>query len=419
MPNLRVLKWDPSILSRDRLLGFPPTILLIHRFLTPSLVSLSVSVTETADGTLQSFLIRHPFLCPNLTSITVDLGGRENESRTTIEILSQAITRYEHLEQLDISAPMDDAALTHVAMSPKLKMIAIILQAKPKVCIPSDITPFRNVQDLQMEVWDLDFFTTLLRPQDQMFRSFALSYRSKTTIESVSSFFAALASRQRTHSLRSIRFSPNLSKDGVPFSMSSEIWYLSFYPYFLSFDTFRPLASLSHLRQLHLDFVLCISLDDDDLISMARNWPSLQVLHLNPKSRFEGEAEFVYPSTLPDVKYVTLQGLVSLIECCPDLRELCLPIDAREVPDCDMPNVVCHPALWQLRFPDSPISDARLVQGVLTRYFPSVSNVRYSFELSSDPDGDDEEIVGYHDLWDAVNVHLLERHFPPLERSEL
>ena len=47
-------------------------------------------------------------------------------------------------------------------------------------------------------------------------------------------------------------------------------------------------------------------------------------------------------------KYNTLEGLLSLLECCPGLRKICLPLDARVVP-VDTGDIICNPALT---FPD-------------------------------------------------------------------
>lgn len=328
MPNLRVLKWRSSISAKTQLASL--SIKFIQRLLRPSLTSLSVILSDVNDALLQSFLANCPFLSPNLKSIVIHVAGREQVSTTTIETLSRAIPHHGHLECLDVSVPIDGVALTLIAISPKFKSVTLVLHPDKfnlrQVCIPSDITPFRNVEELSLEVWDLYFVTTLLRTQDQMFRSFALRHRSSPIADAVFAFFTALASVQRTCSLRSISLTP-VMPDRVDLERlssapgESDKLAMRFH---LTHDTLRPLTSLRHLRELVIDLGHWFSIDDDDLISLTRNWPLLQVLHFNRRQHVQGHH-------LQLEKYITFKGLSSLLECCPDLRDFCLPLDAREV----------------------------------------------------------------------------------------
>lgn len=390
LPNLRVLVWHGEH-------DLHPGVLSIRRLLSPSLVTLNITLTESTDWIFRSFLANYPFICPNLNTICIRLAERGNVSRTTTEILSRAITYHEHIKHVYISIPIDDVALAHLAISPKPKNVSLVLQDEHQVCIPSDVTPFRNVEKLRLEVQDLDFVTTLLCPQDQMFQCIALSVRSRPTVEAVSSFIATLASDQRIHSLHSIdlftSFHPTCRSPFFPFN-SQQIMQDH-----ISLDKFRPLAPLCHLRQLRVDLGYWFSINDDDLISLVRNWPSLQSLDLNCGQRHVARSPWRW------AKYVTFKGLLSLIECCPDLESLSLPLDARQVP-VDTGNVVCHPDLW-LEFSESPIhSDTSSVGSLLVRHFPSVTEVSTPFnrpEGGTDPDPEIDEFIT---LWEEVNEYL-------------
>ena len=403
MPNLKALRWCPCILPQD---PSHLSILLIQQLLSPSLVSLNVTLSATDDVTLQSFLANHPFLCPNLTSIAISIRGHEQVSRTTIEVLSRAITHHKHLECLDISIPIDDVALTHIAICPKLKKLALVLHPDKsrlhQFCLPSDTTPFRNVEHLSLEVWDLSFVTTLLRNQHQMFRSFVLCYRSRPTAEAVNVLFTALISRQRTRYLRSISLKPD-SFDVIwhhsPPAELDELWM----HYHLTHDTFRPLIPLCHLRELVVNLGYWFSIDDDDLLSLARNWPLLHVLHLDCQHHVDG---YIWRSA----KYVTFKGFLSLLEYCPNLHDLCLPLDAREVP-VDTGDVTCNPALTRIYLSNSPISDPDSVEEILARHFPTVAEIRFSFTLS--PYSEEyREAEKYVLSWIKVNALLRETHSP-------
>ena len=361
----------------------------------------------TDDATLESFLANYPFLCPNCTSIFLDIsdsGELEQVSPTTINVLSRAIIHHEHLEHLNISIPIDDVALTHIAMSPELKRLALVLHPDKsklhQVCVSSDMIPFQNVEHFASEVWDLYFVTTLLRNKDQMFRSFVLRpYRSRPPTEAVFALFTALASPQRTRSLRSISLKPDFFDVGWHRFSPAELDELSM-GHHLTYNTFRPLASLCHLRELVVDLGCWFSIDDDDLLSLARNWPSLHMLHLNCQQYVDG---YIWRSA----KYVTFRGLLSLLECCPDLRSLCLPLDAREVP-VDTGDIICNPALGRIYFPVSPISDPGPVGEILARHFPSVTKVLCPLSQEEE----DPELAMYIELWHDVNMLLQNTPFP-------
>ncbi|KAH0835837.1 hypothetical protein J3R83DRAFT_9706 [Lanmaoa asiatica] len=349
VPNLRVLRWRLGISTKTR--PFLSTI-ITQQLLSPSLISLNVTLSSVDDAILQSFLANYPFPCSNLKSVVIRVTGREQTSRTAIGTLSRAIPHHEHLECLDVSVPIDDVALTHVTVSQKLKKLALVLDPDKsnlhQVCIPSDIIPFRNVEELSLEVWDLCFVTTLLRTQDQMFRSFVLRHRFPPTIDAVFTFFTALASRQRMRSIQSIRLMPVMSGyAGVEeYHFTPGEFDALAMDYQISYDTLRPLTFLCHLRELVVDVGRWFSIDDDDLVSLARNWPLLQVLHLNCR-------KFVRGHPWRSAKHVTFKGLSSFLECCPDLRDVRLPLDAREVPH-NTGGVFCNTAVRYIQFPSSP-----------------------------------------------------------------
>lgn len=116
---------------------------------------------------------------------------------------------------------------------------------------------------------------------------------------------------------------------------------------------------------------------------------------------------------------------MSLIECCPDIWELSLPVDARDVPVDTPEDIKCHPALKLIYFPESPIGDAQAVQAFLARHFPFVIHVLPSFitlesvdDIDEDEgDGGEREVGLYVDLWHVVNVHLDDLHFPSLNSA--
>ena len=396
VPNLRVLKWDPCVFPQSQR-GLP--IIFILRLLSPSLVSLRVTLGDPDDVSLHSFLANYPFLCPNLKFIDIGTGGHEKISSTTIKVLSRAITHHKHLERLTVYVPIDDVALTHIATSLQVKTLSLVLHPLRsnlhQIRFPSHITPFYTVKELTLQVWNVSHVTTLLRAQDQVFRSFWLSHRSPLTPEAISVLFTALVSPHRVCSLRSL----TLIHD--PFDVESRRFVPEDFDeltmrHHLSYDTLRPLSSLCHLRKLDINIGQWISIGDDDLISLTRNWRSLHILRVDC-------GQYVDDHPWRSAKYITFKGLLSLLECCPDIHEISFPLDARVVPG-DTGDIVCNPALTCLRFPASPISHARSVANFLKRHFPTVTEVTTSFTLL--PEEEDVEIELYNVLWDKVDSYI-------------
>lgn len=275
LPNLKALEWSPEC-------DHPCLpIIFIRQLLGPSLVSLSVNLDDLDDVTSRSFLANYPSFCPNLKTILIQNGEHVRSSQKTTELVSQSLIRFEDLQSFHIHIPINDVALMHVVMSSKLKKLSLILHPDisnlHRVLIPSDTIPFRNAEHVSLEVWDIHFVTTLLRTREQMFHAFILCHNSRPTIEVASALVTALVSPPRSRSLRSIRFMPgHLDEKRVTsveldeFTMRNQ----------LSYDSLRPLSSLRQLRQLDLDLGLCFSLDDDELVSLTRNWPLLEDLRL-------------------------------------------------------------------------------------------------------------------------------------------
>ena len=347
-----------------------------------------------------SFLANHPIICPNLKTVEIRIRvvDPDEVSQTTIGVFSQAISLHNHLESLSTSVPINDVALMHLAMSSKLKKLTLTRPPpgnsySHQACFPLDTTPFRNVEELCLYGWDLCFMTTLLRTEEQTFRFFTLSYNSRPTTDELSAFLAAFASPQRAHSLQSITIQPCDDYD----SDESPILDTSMHAY-ISYDTLRPLIYLSCLRRLAIDIGHWISMDDDEIISLARNWILLEDLEL-------GWSQNDYGCPWRSVKYVTFKGLLSLLECCPRLRDVSLPVDAREVRIGTTTGIMCSRSLRNLSFVDSPIADPLLVAETLARHFPSAFiSARFNFS-----GGCFAEISQYELTWDQAETHFYRR----------
>lgn len=379
----------------------PFSIVFIRHLLTPSLLSLDLFFSKVDDVTLQSFLANCPLICPNLKSISINIDTCEVVSSMTTAYLSQAISSYGHLEHLDVSIPVNNVALVHIAKSPTLKKLTLRLDPERsnlhwyQVHLAPDLVtvPFCNVEELSLEVWDLFFITALLRTQHQKLHSLKISLRSQPTFDTVSAFFTVLLSSQRVDCLQSLTFEDNYTGTR------------SVHQTVMRSDKLRPLTCLRRLRKLDLDLGCWISMDDNDLISLARNWPLLQSLSLSWD---------VPGHPWMSVQYITFKGLLSLLKCCPGLTDLLLPLDARKVVKTDnteWEGVVCNSDLTHLYFTDSPITNSQLVAEIIRRHFPSVVEVGAWFHESSMEDYM-THMAEYYSLWAEVDGYLEGKHYP-------
>ncbi|KAI9567422.1 hypothetical protein HD554DRAFT_2107131, partial [Boletus coccyginus] len=262
---------------------------------------------------------------------------------------------------------------------------------------PAD-TPFRSVTDLSFELWNpLDFVTHLLRPRDQVLRSFAVTLHKLPVATEVSALLSALASLQRVHSLQSIIVTriPYLVS-GVGISSSDMQGVLACQP--LSYETFRPLASLVHLRKLVINLNHPTSLNDEELASLVRNWPLLEVLQM------------MWARGEHPVASITLKGLLSLLVSCRMLREIGLTLDARDVPVGAYANV-CSPSITHpITFHNSPLKHPNLVAEFLSTHLPSVPGVSPSFTWGRSPASSTANNaklnLEYQRLWLEVNKRI-------------
>ena len=210
-------------------------------------------------------------------------------------------------------------------------------------------TPFRNVTKLTLTLWNrLDFATHLLRAHDQVFHSFKVLVHTPPTITELSVLLTAIASPQRIHSPQAVTVrQPRYLLFGVSMP-AREVQRLSY-------ETFRPLVSLAHLRELVIHLNHTISLDDDEFAALVSHWPFFEVL------RLMGMRE-EYPA-----KSIALKGLLSLLVSCQKLREIGLSVDASVVP-VQMCADIYRPSVNRLVFQDSPIKHSVRVAKFLSTH---------------------------------------------------
>lgn len=369
--------------------------MIMDRLLSPSLVTLSAIVERT--DSIVDFLENCIELGPRLKlkSLKFDIYQAVYFIMpiTSLEIhqLSQAVATHQHLESLEVSVPIDDAALTPVILSPELRMASLVIHPKESnldnIQITSTDIPFRSVKELELHVWDLNFVPSLLRAQDQVFHTFGLRLTGVHDPMAISSFLIALASPQRTDTMQSLTLTFRNS-----FALSHGVINI-FYDHSnhrLTYNTLLPLTSFKHLRELVVSLLNHVFLNDEEFVELVRNWPMLEVLVFKCSHGCFGTP-------------ITLEGLLSLLKLCPRLRGLSLSLDARDVPPS---GDACNTILRAIGLPDSPIRDARLVADFLSKHIPSVTSVNVNFIGARPPAYRPPE--EYQLQWQKVNEYLQE-----------
>lgn len=382
LPNLTVLDWNPY---RSDQVYIPTN--FIQQLLSPTLISIRANFAESGGAALLSFFNSYPLLCRNLKSVRFELPTKS----TTMHALSWAICRLNTLENVTIHAPIDHTALSHLSTLPTLKVLAVTLSETPEPQTHSllhDDMLFSSVKELEFEASSLDLVANLLRPRDQIFDVFRLKCNSRVPSEAVLAFLSVLASRPHTKPLRNLKltigdFIHRLRADQMESDATR---------YRLSYQILQPLMVFGSLRYLMIEWGEQISLDDDEVASLVQSWPLLEVFvvdcHRGPYPRFS-------------IKYPTLRSLLSLVSC-PRLQTVCLPLDARQVPQVEDAGPYETRFSW-LSLPESPIDDPLPVAEFLYKYLPYVTDIDARF-MPMGPDA--MQLAAYEQAWEQVQRHL-------------
>ncbi|KAF9814426.1 hypothetical protein IEO21_05090 [Rhodonia placenta] len=138
----------------------------------------------------------------------------------------------------------------------------------------------------------------------------------------------------------------------------------------------QPLYAFHNLETLSIDSRYNIAINDNDMMSMALAWPRLRVLsflHIRSQPR-------------PFVPAVTLQGLVPLVENCPDLEDVILDIDASNTEvsvDARPGGGSSNSLITRLRLgPSSVAGEPVKMAAFLSDLFPHLKNIDCQVEGS-------------------------------------
>ncbi|KAH8103267.1 hypothetical protein BXZ70DRAFT_924803 [Cristinia sonorae] len=302
-------------------------------------------------------------LQPQIIFLSIQaLGHFSSSSNLWTALLDSA----RHLRRLDVCvAGMSWPEWQTAAQLPVLTMVDIQGHWILPLSFPSvDIVTFTTLTTLKITAFDL--FRLVIPLQHSSFP--ALQHLRCTSdafgVESVHSYLhlltkAVISSCSPTH-LTELYL-------GMPFDSHSS--HYRQFPATIPVDCLSPLLQLSRLRSLHIDFAIRWELDDECVLKMARAWPDIAFLSLNPNKRWaESEAN-----------RVTLHGLLPLVTSCPYLEELGIPLAVSQPIPLEQLIAVeqhAHP-LRRLSVSGSPLPPSAIetVGRYLARLFPQIKSL--------------------------------------------
>ncbi|KIJ91176.1 hypothetical protein K443DRAFT_9348 [Laccaria amethystina LaAM-08-1] len=339
----------PALRNLDIKISCSGTILPL--FLSSRLLSIALTHAPTEESAqcpgAWSVLHALPTTIPGIHTLSLDLMLSDSALN--------AILRMTNLQHLHLLCPTPETKITYsffwsLASLPKMVELSI-----PHVDIPSPpltvdfpSTPFPCLNSLS---WNGDSFGDVIFllevPKEHGIKFLKVeSQRSRQPIhrDTWLRFFRTI----------STKFSKSLSKLHIEVLRDEQP------PVTDDVRMFEPLLELHELEEFNvMNYAPWATLQDADLLLMAKAWPKICVMHL--------QSNAVHPK-------VTFHGLHSLASFCPHLCELWLPIDASSRANLKPVslNVPSDHPLWYWNVGKSLIDDPALVASRLDKMFPNL-----------------------------------------------
>ncbi|EJF67445.1 hypothetical protein DICSQDRAFT_142974 [Dichomitus squalens LYAD-421 SS1] len=346
LPNLHELVWeeaDADVFEYG------------YQFLGPKLTTLHIG-QPPSDTLLLPILRSLHVKCPQIRHLSV-------QCRSSVgpvdPIVSRAVKQLLHLETIDLSLPLFDDALEHLATLPNLTVAKLFLPRDTELherltTIPAPIFPrltILHVSVIRLEP-SLTYLVDLI--SSCQLSDVRLSAAHDPSSVSLNSFLTALSRCPSSDVLSAVNLSFPMSSS-IPLMRSLNAVPPHDHPECtLDISTFKPILSGPELTDLDVTSFF-LRLDDEFIRTLAAACPRLQSLRLVPP---------YYSGRLPEV---TLDGLLPLFRSCSDLESLSLPINATEAPS-DFTGCMHDSQLLTLDVGDSPIRFADEVAAFLSAH---------------------------------------------------
>ncbi|KAF6761369.1 hypothetical protein DFP72DRAFT_1062363 [Ephemerocybe angulata] len=278
--------------------------------------------------------------------------------------------RWTNLEYLQVDS-ITGASVDHLASLPNLATFILADQTdvltNPPCVVTSNTEKFRALRELRVHSRRLEIATRLVRhlPPRSSLRILECTTPQPATLNEATDAIYAAEAHTSPFTLESLRLEdcvvPDLDQSQpLDFDVNNPHSPLARYlDANIRISCFLP---FSRLRELSLCFYPRVSVSPEDIALIPTSWPNLTVLNLR--------------GTFPILRQPTLDHthLVYLIERCPSIRVLGLPVDVRRVQGTESIPGGRFP-LQKLYVCGSPIDSSERVQAFMQTNLPEVEVV--------------------------------------------
>lgn len=350
-PNLHKLIWSGD--------GTSGAAEVLRMALVPSLLVLDVQISS-ASSTFLSVLSSAGALCPQLQDMALRIFPATDELfRKISPFVTQPISQLHNLRSLSVW-DLGNQGIEHVMQLRPLRSLYLDIKT-PLVCERKLRPEFPGFHDLNY----LGLSTDTLKRASNFLSSFRVIESREIEIKvdfnhsaqlttsgspMLAQFFTILQERCDTDKLEV------LTLLGISGKVCAEP------------DAFIPLQACRNLTRLSVERGCDVSMSDEELYQLVRDWPKLEVLKISCCSSFDD-------TTMP-----TLHGLIELLRLCPNLASLALVVDTTKLDGIDLKNPGggnCNKHLKHLVLGDSPVGTPLKVALILSGLFPNLEQVNF------------------------------------------
>jgi hypothetical protein len=373
IPFLRELHWDKPNKKYASLL---------RSLLTPSLEKLTLKASGSQLRSPEvSILTSMCTACPSLRTLCIFSRVPFSQFLDTQgeKILSEAILYLHSLETL-VCPALDEAAIVHLSRLPWLTDLSMELRPDFK---SNDLTSlaspaFGSIYSLTLTASSLATLTSFLELMQITPSWVSFTVMEAPTADALRLFFLVLVNACSSARLSQI----SLCVQGQRYALLQ--------PEQITFSTLQSLLALPNIISFELDIPCAILLDDTGLTTLAKHWPILNELSINPKRGWGTSNR------------ITHQGLLNLLSHCPQLGHFSLCVDFSDI-DVDTShllgsrpgNGVTHDMCVSAGFVTSTIKNPIVIAAFLSDICPRMFSVKDSWgdnPTMSEEDTEDMEI---------------------------
>ncbi|KIK85210.1 hypothetical protein PAXRUDRAFT_152758 [Paxillus rubicundulus Ve08.2h10] len=384
IPSLRVLHWDKpnkKYASLLRLLMTPSLHTLTFKTFGSQLRLPEVSILTSVGTT-----------CPSLRTLHICSRAPPSQFLDTQgeEILSEVVLYLHSLESLMCPA-LDETAIVHLSCLPLLTELSMELRPNFKLNNLTSLAPpaFGSIDSLTLSATSLATLTSFLETMQITPSRVAFTALEAPTAGAIRLFFLVLVNACGSARLSQVSLCVDRTSAASP------------QPETVTLSTFQYLLALPTITSFELDVPCAILLDDAGLTTLAKHWPNLTDLLINPGSGWGPVAS----------NRITHQGLLNLLSHCPELSRFALSVDFSDIDvdtsrlsDLRPGNGMTHQRCTTADFVTSTINYPIAIAAFLSDIFPKLLSVLHSWDANPTmPEEDIEDMEIYQQRWDEVD----------------